>query len=546
MTKSNITISEYLILRLSQMGVKHVFGVPGDYNLPFLDYVEDSLLVNWIGNCNELNAAYATDGYARSIGVGALVTTGGVGELSAINGLAGSYAENVPLIHIVGMPSTVVQEQKLPNHHTFADGDYNKFIHMQEAVTSKATILSKDNADNAIDETLLSCWENQKPVVIGVAVDLFEHLVPFPATKLDFSLDYVDIEQIESQASSIYKRLIKAQKPLIIIDGKCRNHGMITILKELIHTTMLPVATTFMAKGMIDEDLPNFIGNYFGEFSNSALINYVKDADLILWCGQFITDVNSGRFTMHHEDNSVIKLNLDTLVIENEVYKTNGLQLCKSLEKHLADYSHKAYKLVAKEENKSPQLSKNTLRHANFWSWAQAIVKPDSTIIADAGTSIFGVLEMKLAKKVQVITQLLWGSIGYSLGATVGVLASSVSKNVYLFIGDGSFQLTAQEVSTMLRNGFTPIIFLINNDGYTIERYIHGENRHYNDIADWDYSKLVESFAGKVKTWKIRDFKQLELLGKELEEYQGYLRFVEVYLAKNDAPLAMHKFFGKE
>ncbi|KAJ5273012.1 hypothetical protein N7478_008137 [Penicillium angulare] len=98
-----IKIADYLFTRLRQLGIELIFGVPGDCNLRLVDFVEPSGL-HWIGNCNELNAAYAVDGYASINGLYALITTYGVGELSAINGIAGAFAEKAGVIHIVEAP----------------------------------------------------------------------------------------------------------------------------------------------------------------------------------------------------------------------------------------------------------------------------------------------------------------------------------------------------------------------------------------------------------------------------------------------------------
>ena len=114
----HFTVGDYLLARLAEIGIRHVFGVPGDYSLAFLDHIMDSEQITWVGNANELNAAYAADGYARVNGAGALLTVYGAGELSAINGIAGAYAEYVPVIHVVGAPATSAQRARALVHHT--------------------------------------------------------------------------------------------------------------------------------------------------------------------------------------------------------------------------------------------------------------------------------------------------------------------------------------------------------------------------------------------------------------------------------------------
>lgn len=143
--KTQYTVSTYLLDRLSELGIEHIFGVPGDYNLAFLDDVVAHEKLEWVGNCNELNAAYLADGYARIKGIAALITTFGVGELSAINGVAGSYAENVPVIKITGTPPTTVMENGALVHHTLGDGKFDHFSNMYREITVAQTNLTPEH-----------------------------------------------------------------------------------------------------------------------------------------------------------------------------------------------------------------------------------------------------------------------------------------------------------------------------------------------------------------------------------------------------------------
>ena len=126
--ESTYTVGDYLLDRLAELGVTEVFGVPGDFNLEFLDHVVAHPRVRWVGNANELNAGYAADGYGRLRGMSALITTFGVGELSAANAIAGSYAEHVPVVHIVGAPAKDAQGARRVVHHSLGDGDFEHFF----------------------------------------------------------------------------------------------------------------------------------------------------------------------------------------------------------------------------------------------------------------------------------------------------------------------------------------------------------------------------------------------------------------------------------
>ena len=159
-----VKLAEYLFQRLVQLGIGSVHGVPGDFNLTLLDYVEPAGL-NWIGNANELNAGYAADGYARIKGISALVTTFGVGELSAINAIAGAYAERAAVVHIVGTPPRSTQDGRVKVHHTFADGNFTRFAEMAKHVTvAQASLRDPRSAPEQIDQILVQCLLHSRPV----------------------------------------------------------------------------------------------------------------------------------------------------------------------------------------------------------------------------------------------------------------------------------------------------------------------------------------------------------------------------------------------
>src|SRR5262245_21293045 len=181
------SIGNFLLRRLKEAGVKHIFGVPGDYNLELMQQLEDLGEPAWIGNCNELNASYATDGYARINGLGALIVTHGVGSLSAINGIAGAYSEHVPVILISGsLPLRSIQHGDLM-HHTLADREKGNFCRMVSEVTVAEAQLTPENAVAEIDRLILTAWRRKLPVYMELPSDIsyLEIEVSEPPIKLE-------------------------------------------------------------------------------------------------------------------------------------------------------------------------------------------------------------------------------------------------------------------------------------------------------------------------------------------------------------------------
>src|SRR6516162_6721040 len=178
------TVAGYLLTRLAEAGLASVFGVPGDYNLPILDALAGRPDLAWIGMATEQGAGYAADSYARLRGVGALVTTFGVGELSAINAIAGAYAESVPVVHIVGTPALRARQGYLTLHHNLPDNDFGHFARMTADVTAAQASLRPENAPAEIDRVLGVALATSRPVYLAIPADVATMTVPAPAGSL--------------------------------------------------------------------------------------------------------------------------------------------------------------------------------------------------------------------------------------------------------------------------------------------------------------------------------------------------------------------------
>ena len=174
----------------------------------------------------------------------------------------------------------------------------------------------------------------------------------------------------------------------------------------------------------------------------------------------------------------------------------------------------------------------------------QKMLKENDILIADAGTFEFGIAQLKLPKGATYITQGGWGSIGYGTPAAFGACIAAKNRRVILFVGDGSNQMTVQEISSMLHNNCKPIIFLVNNKEYTIEKYLNvaEKNTHYNDLPLWDYSKLITAFGGDSFTAKVYTNRELDEAIKKAEvQCNERLCLIEIYAPQMDAPPIVHK-----
>ncbi|KAL2827377.1 thiamine diphosphate-binding protein [Aspergillus cavernicola] len=482
-----VDLAEYLFRRLYQLGVRSVQGVPGDYNLVSLDYIKPAGLY-LAGNANELNAGYAADGYARVKGISALVTLFGVGELSALNAIGGAFAEKAPVVHIIGTPPTHAQNLGLNLHHSFGDGDFKRFVRVyRESTCAQANLVDPGTAPAEIYEVLRQCLKLSRPAKVSL-LGLKGKLGPF-----DPGMDF---------------RIM---------------HGVIVdILKpdELIRATGYPTYVTPFGKGAM---------------------NWVNSCDLVIRFGPLDIDTNTYGFTTLTDRKVIIDIHRYSISIGRGLRQDLNT---KDLLRTLLPCS--IHPLFTPSSPLQAPIQSAPIDQATFWTRMSKFLRPSDIILTETGTSSSGGQDLILPPQATMINSALWLSIGYTLGATVGVALAqkdlALQNNqptgrTNLFDGDGSFQMTTRSISVIFGNRLN-VIFLINNNGYTIERHIHavelpGRTRFFGAPTD-DPSYPV--LAYRATNWG-------ELLLMDTVQVKAGKGFslVEVVMGQDDAPASLER-----
>lgn len=540
-----IEIGEFLNLRLKQMGIQHLFGVPGDFNLSYLEQVEADAQLEFIGNCNELNAAYAADGYARINGFAALATTYGVGDLSAINGIAGAYAENVPMVHISGIPPLHVVQKGILVHHTLVDGNYDNIMNCMKEFTVAQTRLTPANAAFEIDRVLRQCFLDRRPVHIQLASDITHVKIEVDERPLDLRYPSVEPDLLHSVVDQLCGILAKAKSPALLIDNEAAVFGVTSLLHDLSNKCAIPFASMNTAKNIMDEGSPRYIGTYVGGASQPHVKSIIEQSDCLIGIGVRFTDVGSAVFTHQIATKNYIEIKPYGLnIFGQDVPGIEIGQLLVELNKKVAPRKAPQPVVTQQPAQKNHDVAEQQkLSQELLWNAILGFFKDDDVIIGEVGTSNSALSGLKLPATAKYISQPLWGSIGYTLPALLGSLLAAPERRQILFIGDGSFQLTVQELSTIIRHGLKPIIFLLNNGGYTIERLIMGENAVYNDIQNWNYAQIPAVFNGTqaYQSCVVETVGQLQHVLDNIH-LQDSLTFVELKLPAMDAPMSLKKF----
>ncbi|KAM9936123.1 hypothetical protein OXX80_004323 [Metschnikowia pulcherrima] len=599
--KPQIPLGEYLFLRIIQANpkIRSIFGIPGDFNLALLEHLyADSVgeKVEFVGFCNELNAAYAADGYAKIIeSLSVLITTFGVGELSALNGIAGAFAEYAPVLHIVGTSSTrqisqakhaknenvenihhLVQNKNAlapPNHDVYKSVVEN-FSVVQESLDSDM-LLNLERIDNVLTTVL----HERRPGYLFIPSDISDVLVPTSRLQEPLAIEEpANAALLAEMSVRILAKLYGSKNPSVIGDALADRFGAQEALDSFVAklpANFVKLFTTPMGRN-IDEDLPNFVGVYSGNMSSGPEVveSLEKNSDFLLTLGYANNEINAGAYSTNFDHiQDYVEVHPDYISIDGEYVHTKDPETGKrsfsivDLIDKLAS-SFQASKLVYNDNIVNNIKARRQIRsfasddtgptemitQNKLTDFFNAYLKPNDVLVVETCSFLFGISDLKFPKGVSFFSQNFYGSIGYALPATFGVSRAikdlDTNRRVLLIQGDGSAQMTIQELSTYLRYEIqSPEIFLLNNEGYTVERVIKGPTRSYNDIQDnWEWTDFFKIFGDKAcekhQAEKVNTTSELEgLIGRKTS---SKICLYELKLGKLDIPQRFKTFLAKK
>ena len=536
--RSTMTIGDYLLRRIREAGAAHIFGVPGDYNLELLQQLDEDDTLTWVGTCNELNAAYAADGYARINGIGALIVTHGVGATSAICGVAGAYSEHLPVICVCGSIPRKATDRGLMMHHTLGDRSQNNFLRAYAEVTVAQAQITPRNAAVEIDRLILTAWQEKLPVYLELPSDVAYLDIEAPIAPLEFVSPPSDRERLKSCSSAIVDLLSSAAAPAIFFDTDAGRFDLVDEIIELSEKLQLPIAATSPCKGMVDESFPFFVGVYGGAMSTPEVLKAIEGSDCLLAIAVRRTDGTSGFFSDSLPEVTIQARSYSVDIGDQNYQAVTLKEVLRTVIDMVSPVVDRGAPVHPSGRVAPAEPSAGRLTQANFWEVVQGFLQEGDVLIAENGTSMIAAGALRLPPNTTYVAAAVWGSIGYTLGSLLGTLFAAPERRQILFIGDGSFQLSAQELSTMLRHDLKPVIFLLNNAGYTIERAVLGKTAGYNDVANWAYAELPRVLCPGTSA---RSFvvETVDELKAALDTTHDGLLFIEAALPANDMPSAL-------
>ena len=549
MTPSVVT---YALNRLADLGIGHVFGVPGDYAFPINDAVEVHPRLRWVPSANELNAAYSADGYARRRGAGIVCTTYGVGELSALNGLMGAMAERLPIFHLVGTPSLRIMRQGLICHHTLGDRRYDRFEAISASASCVSARLTPENAVIELERVIDKALEESRPAYLTFPMDLALMPItgaPIQGSPLGAINQHVSVAaELEAVLDLLEARITAASRPVVLPTITLKRFGLVHAFEAFLKASGLTYATTPMDKSLLGEEHPAFLGMYNGGTSNpAALRSVVEQADLLIdFGGLVLEDLNTGLWSGSLDPTRIVSIHADWVQAADQVFTSVGISdVLDGLTKRF-DAASKRLSCWGEQRPVLPApllplvgTPDQPTDSANLYPRLQRFLRPNDILVSDTGTCLLKLNAIRLPAGVSMESQTLWGSIGWGTPAALGCAMAEPEHRVVLVTGDGAHQLTMQEIGVMGFTGAKPVVIVLNNGLYGVEALISETGHAYNNLPKWRYADIPATL-GCEGWWcgRAATVAELEQALAEINAHPG-AAYLEVAIpAEESQPLA--------
>jgi indolepyruvate decarboxylase len=530
------TIGNYLIQQLYAQGVRHIFGVPGDFVLRFYDLLTHSNL-QIVNTCDEQGAGFAADAYARLRGLSAVCVTYGVGGLKIANTTAQAFAERLPVIIISGAPGIQERQKQLLLHHRVREFDTQKKVF--EQLTAASTVLDDPHtALSEIDRVLSTALRYKRPVYIELPRDMVLEWGSQHHTQPK-AREESDPEVLRAAVEEAVTRIETSQQPVILAGIEVHRFGLQEEVLQLARKTNIPVAATLLGKSVVGEREPFYLGIYQGRMGREEIRQYVESSDCILLLGVMMTDLDLGAYTARLDQAHCIHAVSEKLSIGYHTYENvrfgdflHGLAAMNLRQRESGNIPRPGLESApAKDENDPITTQQLFIQLGSF-------LTDNTIVIADPGDALFGAADLLTYHSAEFISPAYYASMGFAVPAAIGAQLADPKLRPLILVGDGAFQMTGMELSTAVRFGLNPIVVILNNQGYLTERYIL--DGPFNNILPWDYSRIPD-VLGAGRSFVIKTGKQLDQALLEAKKYTESFCLLDVRLDSMDASPALRR-----
>lgn len=505
---ARMPMGEFLFAYLHRRGVRHSFGVPGDFALPTFAWLDKSKIES-ITMTHEPSAGFAADAYSRLNGIGLVCVTYCVGGLNVLNAIAGAYAEKSPVVVISGAPGRKDREKDPLLHHKVKTFETQRRVY-DEVTVAGTVLLDEERAAAEIVRCVEACLRHKRPVYIEVPHDMVDRQIPvnLPA---DMPAPQSDPQTLKAALRETLELLGPAKKPVILAGVELHRFGLTDLAVRFAERFNIPIAADLLSKSAVAENHPLYLGVYGGAMSSDPVVrDYVESADAVLMLGTFITDMNLGIYTAKLDRSRTILATSESVKVKYHQYADiefadylNALAAIRRSPKTKARGAGAARLGPKRFKHPSPHsapkpLAKNELTEPLDMAQVMRILalhlNEDCCVVSDVGDAIFGAVGIRTARRAEFIAPAYYLSMGFAVPASIGVETANPKLRPFVLVGDGAFQMTGAELSTSVRLGLKPIVFVLNNEGYGTMRKIR--DGAFNVISQWDYGKICDLIGG--------------------------------------------------
>ena len=546
----SVSVADYLLTRLYQLGLRKVFQVPGDYVSHFMSALEAFDGIDAVGEINEMGAAYAADGYARYTGIGAVSLQYSVGTFSGLNAIAGSYVERNPVVLISASPSDknreLIWSEDVLFHHSTGDLEVGRKIF--EPVTAAALILNDSaTAPALIDQALVRAISERRPIYLEAWQNVWGEECPSPQGELRPLPTPSNKDSLTAAIEASLLRLSAARAPLIMLGIEVARFGLQEQVLRLIEASGLPFTTTLEAKTVVDENHPQFIGTYAGTASRLWTQAFMQDVDCILALGVIFTD---DYLPLLQKDFSRIIL-ISTQQARTGLQYYPNVPLPEYLQRLLGamglDSEYPLPTITA--EPAAPRLLQQAaadtpLGYDLFLDILDQFAREhqlwaDSSLILGESSALYAASNLNGLPRDSFVADAIWGSLGHETGCALGVALGSGRRPIVV-AGDGGFMMVCQSLSTLARNRINALVFVMSNQVYAIEQAFvdikafepGGQFAPFDILPSWDYPALAKGFGAA--GFKVSTRAELEHLLPQLLALKDQPALIEVVIPKQD------------
>ncbi|MFO0707914.1 MAG: thiamine pyrophosphate-binding protein [Nitrospira sp.] len=490
------TIGSAVLDRLHRLGVRHIFGIPGDYVLSLYQLIEASP-IRHIGTTREDCAGFAADAYARINGIGAACVTYCVGGLNTVNAVACAYAERSPVVLLTGSPGLSERTRTPYMHHMVRDFSTQREVF--ERMTVAAVALDDPlTAEREMDRAFAALLRYRRPIYLEIPRDMVHTPLPQSGKPICIEDEPSDPAALAEAIGEVRTMLAGAKHPAILVGAEVGRFGLHDDLARLVERLNIPIASTLLGKSVIREDHPLYVGVYGGLIGRDDVQRFINESDCLLILGSILSDVEDvdARSPLMTEGRT-IHATADRVAIKHHRYEAIRFQdFVHGLgEAALPTFSTRTLPTpVAQQAPAPPKDGPITLN--GLFRHLDSTLDEQTLIIADVGESLFAAADLRVHRRFEFLSPAYYTSMGFAVPAALGASCADPTLRPIVLVGDGAFQMTGTELSTCVRYGQAPIVIVLNNRGYSTEREIL--EGPFNDIHEWRYERVCDLIGGGI------------------------------------------------